>query len=256
MAKPKLSQVVVFGVDVRGSGAGASAAPDVATARKLASLLQRYQVSATWAFERFDTPVAQLLASSSPKHEIALLWNETPATRSADAFQIAGQLRDRVAQAQQLDISLQSIAADPRGMLPYHSLARYGFRSVRATRAAGSSGIRSIQPQSLRHGLWGVPVSCFWPHTSRLMQAFSLRALLNQQRLVSQGRDALHVVVDFELMQTSGTGCWQQLERVFQQTVQLRSEGKLRSCRLADIDLLVRAETSAQPARSILRRTA
>ena len=257
MAKPKLSRVVVFGVDVGGALPGpAAASTDVASARQLANLLQRYQIPATWAVTQFNSTIVRTVHDGSPQHEIALLWNEHATRRSADAFQLAGRLRDRVTEAADCGLILQSIAADPRGMLPYHSLSRYGFRSLRTTRTCGTQAAGTIQPQSLRHGLWGVPVSCFWPHASRFMQVFSLRTLMYQTRVVAQGHDALHVVIDLPMLQSSGTGCWQQLERLLQQTQQLRTECGLRTCRLADIDVMVRADIAAQPARSILRRTA
>lgn len=251
MAKPKLSSLVVFGVDL-GTPHDCLATPEVRrVARELASALNRRQIAATWALPDYDAALIDTIRQSGEtNHEMGLLTDSLSIETVADAFQYSATLRFQVEKFRAAGITLRSIAADPAGRLPYHTLGKLGFQTLRPTRYRSTKQVRSVQPEALRYGLWGVAVSSFWPHQSRLMQPFLRRNLQQQMHYAATHGKALHVVID--AMQAT-KGATTSLERMLDSVSELRAECGLKVGRLADVAQMVRQNTAAKPGRSILR---
>jgi hypothetical protein len=256
MAKPKLTSVLVLGVDLGAPDSGAVDRSIEPIARHLIGEFDRRQFSASWALGSLACQALTLIRSASMPHEITLQWSAPPASGRADSFLLAAGLREQLAAAQRRGIELRSLTADPRIRLPYDVLVRCGFRAVRPIRVRNSPQVVAVQPQSLRFGLWGMPVSCFWPHPRRLAHHFVARNLLHQLRMAAASGAALHVVFDLPTLSSAGEGCLRGLEALLDCVGRLRDEAGLRICRLSDVDRLARLATIAQPAHSILRRVA
>jgi len=246
MAKPKLSSLIVFGVDIGDRRVAAEAGPVV---RQLIQHFERHQIPATWTTEDVSSTAVSAVRASSVPHEIALAWNQPPSTRIADSFQFAAELRTQVDDARQAGVQLRSIAIDPRSKVPFHSLTRCGFTSLRPTRVRPTHQVTPSRIQSLRFGLWGVPVSYFWPHSSRLLQPFGLRQLLHHTRFASQAGQVLQIVIDVPTLVGAGNQLLASLPRLLELAATLRQQGQLHLGRLADVDRLARIEIVAQPAR-------
>jgi hypothetical protein len=255
MAKPQLSSLLVFGVDF-GLGSQAPAwSEQVAIARQVLALLEQHQISATWALPQLRNSWISTLREARSRQEIALQWNDTVVAQASDAFAFAADMRARLRDAESQELKINSLAIDPRSRVPYHVLAKSEIRMVRPTRIRSTHLVRSVQPQVMRHGVWGLPVSSFWPQPNRILQQLSLQHLAYQMRLASQQGHVLHVVLDLPMIARHPEIHLGGAAKIMEQAACLQNAELLRSARLADVARLVQQETMARSHHSILRRS-
>lgn len=256
MAKPKLSSLLVVGVDL-GPGAVTSAwSEQKAVAGQLLSLLESNQISATWTVSQTQMTWLHNLREARTWQEIALHWDQPLVSEPSQAFAFAAELRSRLRSAEAADLKIQSLAIDPRSYVPYHALAKSGLRMVRPARVRASHLVRAVQPQSMRYGIWGLPVSCFWPQPHRMLEQLSLQHVLYQMRLASQQANVLHLVLDLPSIAAQPERHLRTVEKLMEQASRLQRSEQLRTARLADVARLVQQETMARPNRSILQESA
>ena len=225
-------------------------------AAQLLRQFDRYRVPATWTVRDFDVATVDLIRSSQRvHHEIGLEWDGLGVNDVAEVFQFNAVLRDRIAQAADLNIAVQALAVDPNQRVSYCALAKAGVRTVRPARAQVARQVRPIETQRMRFGIWGVPVSCFWPHPSRLWQRIIQRQIGFQARTSAQDGHLLHVVFDVPRM--AEIGDLNGVERFLSVVAELQQRHmSFEACRLADVEKMARLQTVARPTRSILRRVA
>ncbi len=256
MAKPKLSSLLVIGVDLRPFTAATDRAATQQMIRQLLSSFDRYQLAASWALADVRSSVTSMIRQSQTPHEVALRWTGSTTAATTDAFELAARLRAETQAAERDGLQLRSLAVDPRGRVPYHALAKAGIRTIRPTRVRTNTIVTAVQPQPLRYGLWGLPVSGYWPHPNRLWQRFLSRQLLTQLRMANQQGRVVHLVLDVDVMVPQIDAALRGAERLLSLAADLRDSQQLRTGRLADVDRWVRIEMAARPAHSILRRVA
>jgi hypothetical protein len=256
MAKPKLSSLLVVGVDLGPGAETAAWSEHKAVATQLLAMLEANQISATWTVANTRLPWLQELRAARTWQEIALHWDAPLVKEPSEAFAFAAELRTRLRAAEAADLRIQSLSIDPRSLVPYHALAKAGVRMIRPARVRGSQLVRSVQPQAMRYGIWGLPVSCFWPQPHRMLEQLSLQHLLYQMRLASQQANVLHVVLDLPTIARQPDRHLRTVEKLTEQAARLQNMEQLRTARLADVARLVQAETAARPNRSILQRIA
>ncbi len=204
MAKPKLSSMLVFGVEW---GPIARPAQTGAVDRMAGHLLQRLvqrHFKATWAVRDFRTPIVRRARGLSVAQEIALdAVRETPHDRR-EGFAFAAWLRDRVEDAECAGIRLRSLALAPSGCVPYHAISKLGIRTIRPGAQRATRIAQSVQPQSLRYGVWGLPVSTSWPQPNRLLHRFARQQVAYAMRRTAEQNAVMHVVFDVKLLAEQG----------------------------------------------------
>jgi hypothetical protein len=257
MAKPKLSNVFVVGVEW---GAQNHAVPKTTTDRLAEGLLVRFergQIRATWAVSDFRSRSTERIRNAAVAQEIALdATVHTPRdAQHAPAF--SAWLKDHCHRAEQEGIGIRSLVLDDRGRAPYQMIAQRGFRTLRTCHGPMGRVAEPVQPQSLRFGLWGLPVSLRWPHPGRRWPSFWRHPMAYCVRHTVLVDAVLHVVFDLSAMAAvPADSALGQVDRLLNAVVALGEGRQLTSARLVDIDRLVRRETTAQPTRSILREAA
>jgi hypothetical protein len=256
MAKPRLSNVLVVGVEWgRQTGAIAKGVTD----RLADGLLQRFQrggFRATWALSEFHVPAAERLRDAAVGQEIALdATIQTPRDAQHSAA-FGAWLRDRLQRAEQCGITIRSLVLDSQGCPPYQTIAQLGFRTLRSSQSPASRLARPVQPQSLRFGLCYLPVSLRWPQASRRWSSFWRHPMAYHVPAAMMRDAVVHLVFDLSAMAARPDRALRQVDRLLDLAASLREREHLTSASLADIEQLIQAATVARPARSILRNAA
>ena len=262
MAKTQLSRVLVVGVDLGSSADWSERGKDVPEmAARISDAMARHQFAATWslpagsASARMTQHAIQAVRQNGVGHEFGLRWDDTLHSHS-DVFRFNSSLRNELDRCEQLGARPTTLAADPGGALPYVVLGKSGIRTIRPTRGRSGTPVRSVQPQAMRYGIWGVPVSCFWPHPSRLLNRFLQRQFAHQARAAANGSGTVHLVIEASRLHRVDPSL-QALECLLQIIAQQRDSASLRIARMCDVRRELEAATVARrPNESILRRAA
>jgi hypothetical protein len=101
--------------------------------------------------------------------------------------------------------------------------------------------------------MWELPVSCYLPHSNRLVERFILRQLMMGMRIASETGRAYHIVLDVPRLRLQLASAQKGLEKLFNFAALIRQQKGIQLVRLADVDRRVQLATMARPARSILR---
>jgi hypothetical protein len=182
----------------------------------------------------------------------------TAATSASDPLDqgLKTLLRERVRQATEFGFALRSLVVDPVSAESWQTMAALGFRSVRPSRERVTRFAHLVQPQPLRYGLWGLPVSIHWRQPSGWLQQVTQHQAVYCLRRTVQQEGCLHVVFDVTSLGQQMETAKRSVDRLLQTAARLRDQQQLQVARLIDIDRLIKAATIARPAESILRRAA
>lgn len=244
MAKPVLSGCVVFGIDLSSHSPGS---PAERTVRFLLERMDAHQVPGTWFAPAVNPRLVEQLRGSSLSHEFGL--TVTGGASSQDV-----RRHFRVAEA--AGLSLRSCAVDPHQVAPLDLLHREGVRIARPSKGTNAWAAAPVQPQALRFGVWGLPVSSFLPCRNRFGESFLLRNLMFGMRLACQQKRSFQVVLDVDALATAGRPGERSIEKLLAYAGRLREEGQVQCVRLRDVDRMLRDSLASAPAQSILRRAA
>jgi hypothetical protein len=217
-------------------------------------LLDRFdsiQQPATWSLSELDAGIVEQLRGRTVPQEVALAW-----TSASAAGSLAAHLRRHVHRAMALQISLRSCVVDPRQDVPLDLLARVGIRMLRPGRRSIAHSVVPVQPHLVRFGLWGLPVSCYFPRITRFFDHYTVRQVLYGMRVAAQRQQAFHLVFDVPTLQIAGTSGLKHADKLLDFAAQLRRSEGVHTGRLMDVERVLQLAMAAQPARSILRRVA
>jgi hypothetical protein len=218
--------------------------------------MERGQFSATWGLNDLSSAPVSILVRSLVPQEVALDATVQTPKDARDAFAFAAFVRQQQMLAEARGVKLRSLVLDPRGCVPYQALARLGFCTVRPGWGQAGCLVQAVQPQSLRYGLWGLPVSIRWPHPHRIIQK-----LIERQMAFSSRRDwasgtALHLVFDLASMTAVPEWTARNIGQLFDLMARLRDQRQFQIARLADVAQLLKHNTAPHPAQSVLRCSA
>jgi hypothetical protein len=253
MAKPKLSNVLVISVEWgRSRGEDQRPVTDRLAGRLLDELEQR-GFKATWGVPDLKHSAVTRIAQAAPSQELALDATIQTPTQPQHVPAFVRWLRDRRQRAEDVGIELRSLVLDARGCHPYQQLARIGLCTLRTN---GGMTDAPVQPQPLRFGLYGLPVSQRWPHVRRHWASFWRSSPRRPIDLTRLSRAVAHVLIDLSAMASDADESLRQLQRFLDAAAVLRDRQGLRSACLVEIESMVRQETAVQPAKSILHKAA
>jgi hypothetical protein len=245
--------------DVAHAGLGPQRALDALTGRLL-DLLARYEMPATWAVADPAASAARgRIVAAGRGHEVAILGDSSWVGRAAGRGRFARELERRTARSREAGLPIQTLVL--RTVLPidHCDLAiKEGIIAARHLSAAHmASCSRRLQPQTLRFGLWGFPVSVALPGTSRWWPGGGGARAARLAIDLAVGEPGLaQLVVDAPQLAARGPSALRVLERVLQHAERRRRHGLLDVATLgATASRLVR-ENHGQPSRSILRPAA
>jgi len=236
MAKPVLSGCVVFGIDLSASPGGVSCEP---MARFLLDRLDAHQIPATWYLPMVSTRLVDLLRGQSQVHEIGF---------TVPAGVTPQRLKEQFRSAEAASLSVRSCSVDPQQVAPLDLLHREGVRIVRPSTGVNAWAAAPVQPQALRYGVWGLPVSSFLPSRNRFGESFLLRNLMFGMRQACQQMRSFHVVVDVGALEAAGRHGERSIEKLLAFAGRLREEGQIQCVRMRDVDRKLRESLSPAPA--------
>lgn len=248
MAKPVLSGCVVMGIDLGQTLTSRGGLIHERTVQFLMNRMDAHQQLATWSTPDLQLSLLDRLRNRAVCHEIALSL--------PTCSQPIQSVRQQLNLAEQCNLRIQSCIVDTRSPAPLEYLARAGIRTLRPMRVKPTLHANAVQPQSLRFGLWGLPVSSFLPYSNRFGEHFAVRNLLVGLRLATLHQRAFHVVFDVPELHAAGTAGERSVDRILDYVGQLRATRGLQTIRLMDVDRSLQLSMAAQPTHSILRRVA
>ena len=216
--------------------------------------LNRLDISATWAVPELTAELTAQLQSSG--QEIALVADESWASREAPRAEFVRELKRHLQDATARGISLSTLAL--RGFaLTDHTdlLIKRGFTAVRTLplerdAARGRSASRwgrsqSPGPHAIRFGLWETPASVVLAKNGSGGAARRLRRLLETD-------DSIHAVIDLPSLSTS-RGALEHITTLLSVAAKLRDSGQMRIESVSQLAARLTSPRQNRPARSILR---
>jgi hypothetical protein len=227
---------------------------------RLLELLARYEMVATFAVADPAVSAArERIVAARRGHELAILANASWVGRAAGRGRFARELERRAAHSRDEGLTIHTLALKTVLPIDHCDLAiKEGIIAVRHPSVAPTAGsVRRLQPQTLRFGLWGFPVSITLPASSRW---FPGRGGTRAARLAIDeavcGQGLVQVVVDAPQLAARGPSALRVLERVLQHAARRRASGLLDVATLGTTARKLAAANHGQPSRSILRPAA
>jgi hypothetical protein len=256
MAKFRLAKLLVIGVQW-----GPTREKDTHLAADrlavwLLDRLERLQFRATWAVRDLESAWVPRLRGASVPQEVALDATELTPPAGPLGQGLGALLRQRVQQATEFGFGLRSLVVDPVGAESWQTMAALGFRTLRPSCERVTHFAHLVQPQPLRYGLWGLPVSIHWQQPGGWLRQVMQHQVAYSLRRAIQQDGCLHVVFDVTSLAQQMETAKRSVDRLLHTAARLRDQQHLQAARLVDIDRMLKAATVARPAESILRRAA
>ena len=213
MAKPRLSSLLVFGVEWGAVDAGHSTSrPSTVSPINCSTASDRRRFKATWAIPRVEpadggaNPFVAGRAGNCTRCRLAA----RRATENTALHLPAGCVT-----AYRRHTTSESDCDRWHSHQPVACLIRSwpNWDFVRSGPVADVSHhlAQTVQPQSLRYGVWGLPVSTHWPQPNRLFQHFAQQQIAYSLRRAVQRNAVLHIVFELASMSLLGdngaSGC-------------------------------------------------
>lgn len=231
-----------------------------AVADQLLNLLTRTRIPATWAVaDPAVSAIRERVDVTRGGHELALLGDASWVGREAGRNRFARELARRVAHARSEGLHVRTIALRTALPVDHCDLAiKEGILAVRQLATAQPArGARRLQPQVLRYGLWGFPVSITLPSTSRWLPGgggtrgarFEIDRAITEHGLV-------HLTIDAPQLASRGAAAMRIVQRVVEHAALRREHGLLEVATLGTLAGRLAHENHGQPSRSILRPAA
>lgn len=262
---PAQSGVCVISVDAGNLGASRSSTDRslVSAAAEALRRLNQARWAATWSLGRvFDAQWIGAAQSEFPGHELAILADDRWYSVDNRRGRFAQELADRLEATRAAGYTPTTLSL-PAGHLAEHVdlLVKHQISAVRTTRLGARSGWRnwrswlfragslSVQPQSLRWGLWQFDgsLSLAQQGLRRVMQAISAAA--------AEGGLA-HVVVGLEQLAAQGASGWKQFDRLLAHVNDLRGRESVQGQTVRGMVAGLGRTRPGAAARSILRPAA
>jgi len=226
---------------------------------RLLELFHRFDMPATWAVADPAISAARHRVAAQDRHELALLGDASWVGREAGRGRFARELERRATRARAEGLPLHTLVL--KSVLPIDHCDLVIKEGIVAARHASAvhmaSSPRRLQPQTLRFGLWGFPVSFTLPAASRWWPGGggTRAARLAIDEAISE-RGLVQLVVDAPGLAARGHSAMRVLERVLEHAGRRRRHSLLQ---ISTIGATARRLTGAhqgQPSRSILRPAA
>ena len=228
-------------------------------ANQLMELFARHQLPVTWAVADPVLSAARArIDVVGGGHEVALLGDASWVGLEAGRGRFARELMRRVARARGDGLSMRTLALRTALPVDHCDLAiKEGIVAARQPTAAHSRRAPRLQPQALRFGLWGFPVSMALPAASRwLPGGGGARAARFEIDKAIAERGLVHLAIDAPQLAERGASALRVVERVIEHAAHRRQHGLLEVATVGAIAGRLAQENHSQPSRSILRPAA
>jgi len=178
--------------------------------------------------------------------------------REAGRGRFARELLRRVAQARGEGLNMRTLALRTALPIDHCDLAiKEGIMAARQPAAAQPRRAPGLQPQALRFGLWGFPVSMVLPAASRwLPGGGGVRAARFEIDKAIAEQGLAHLVIDAPQLAERGPSALRVVERVIEHAAHRREHRLLEVATVGAIVERLAQENRSQPSRSILRPAA
>ena len=227
---------------------------------QLLDLFAAYAMPVTWAVADPAVSAArQRVAAPRMGHELAILGDESWVGRAAGRGRFARELQRRAARARNEGLTIDTLVLKTVLPIDHCDLAiKEGIIAARHLSAAHlANSPRRLQPQTLRFGLWGFPVSITLPGASRWLPGgggtraarFAIDEAISSNGLVQ-------LVVDAPRLAARGQAAVRVLQRVVAHAERRRRHGLLEVATLGATARKLACAHQGQPSRSILRPAA
>lgn len=234
-----------------------------AAADRLAKLLNRYRIAATWGVaDPAMSAASDALLAANAGHELAILGDPTWVGPEAGRSRFGKELARRVSHARAAGIDIATLMlrgtelSDHLDLLVKHQIAVVRGSYRRQTTGWLSRPVLQA-PAVVRYGIWDVPASLRLPTEGRWTLAGS--AARNGRRMIDQAiaaQKVFHLEVDAQSLADSGPLVERQLEHILAHAAQRSTQGALAVGTLSDTAAQLTGDRSNAPARSILHPAA
>jgi hypothetical protein len=228
-------------------------------ARRLANLLARHSLAATWgAADPAGSAIGERLVSLDAGHEIAVLGDATWIGREAGRTSFGRELARRTARSRGTGMRVSTLMLKGTKLDEHYDLAiKHGITVVRQAVGFDASHASRLQPQTVRFGLWSFPVSVALPGTSRCLPGGggkrTARATIDRA-IAACG--LIQLAIDAPRLAARGHAAERVVERVLEHVARRRRQGTLEVVTLSEAAGKLRAGHPSRPSRSILRPAA
>jgi len=249
MTDPKLHRgTVVLSIDVPAEGATGGRINDT-LARKLFHMVESRHLSASWVPlcpQQFS--LRDELAAPNTQHDLALVGDSSWIGKAAGRPRFARELAARVQAVRSANINVAAIALRDAQLDDHLDLlVKHRVGMIRGWRRGGAS----LQPQSVRFGVWYSPVSVVLPQPndwSWLGTSWSLRKTV---RSVIQAAGVAHVVIDAARIEGNNAALGE-LDLVLAHLQRQRDKGVLKVTSLSGLTRTLIRQPNVKKATSIL----
>jgi hypothetical protein len=225
---------------------------------RVLDLLAKHELSATWALlEPAGAAAGATVVLLRAGHEVALLGEAGWAGRHTARLQFGRELAQRTAAAQNQGLSITTLVLDGETPDGHGDLAvRHGITAV-VHPASGATPRGSMQPRTMRFGLWSFPVSHELPGHSRWLPggggARGARSLI-ERAIASHGLVAL--VIDVPRLEQRGHAAERVLNAVLTHARWRQQQGTLEVMTINAAAAALAQQRQSVPSQSILRSAA
>ncbi len=228
-------------------------------ANRLMELFARHKLAVTWAVADPALSAARArIDVVRGGHEMALLGDASWVGREAGRSRFARELMRRVARARGEGLIMRTLALRTAMPIDHCDLAiKEGIMAARQPGPVQAKRAPRLQPQALRFGLWGFPISMTLPAASRwLPGGGGLRAARFEIDKAIAERGLAHLAIDAPQLAERGASALRVVERVIEHAAHRRQHGLLEVATVGAVVERLAQENQSQPSRSILRPAA
>lgn len=240
---------VVLSIDVPSESVSGGRLNDT-FARELFHMVESRHLAASWvplAPKQFS--LRDQLAAHNTRHDLALVGDPSWIGKGAGRTRFARELSTRVEAARSANINVAAIALYDTHLDDHLDLlVKHRIGMIRGQRRGGAS----LQPQSVRFGVWYSPVSVVLPQTNEWSWFGTKWSLRQTIRRAIGAAGVAHVVIDGTKIERN-TSAWGELELVLAHLQRQRDKGVLAVTSLSGLATRLIRQPSSRKATSILR---
>lgn len=216
-------------------------------ASQLLKSLHQHRIPATWALPAPGTsPIATQLVTDTLPHEVAILGDDTWVGQPVGRTTFARELAQRVKSANAAGLQVRTLAILDTEL--EENLDLLVKHRISLVRSASTSG---FQAQSLRFGVWRVPVSFTLPSANRWTFGGQEWAIGRALTKASKAGDIVHLVVDLKRLANQSEAA--SVDRVLSVVRRRQSKGLVIPITLCQVADLLAPRRRMPVSRSVLR---
>jgi len=247
--KESRNGTVVLSIDLPSEGANGGRVNDT-LAKRLFQMLESRHLPASWVPQDPQSfSLRHDLAATNTRHDLALVGDSSWIGKAAGRTRFARELAARIEAVRSANINVSAIALRDTHLDDHLDLlVKHRVGMIRGQRRGGLS----LQPQSVRFGVWYSPISVVLPQQndwSWIRQSWTLRQIV---RRAIRAAGVAHIMIDAARMEQK-TAALAQFDLVLAHLQRQRDRGLLTVTSLSGLTESLIQRPTLKHATSILR---